>query len=177
RSEPGPAAHDGARRTRRFAARARGRRARRAGRRRRRGGPGRWTARRWRRRRRWRWRPRQTWRSVGARMAKHHHLRENPVVRTALTRPITMLMIFASVLVLGVIAVINIPLELIPAGASAPYLSVEVPYGNATAQDVEDKTTRPLEAELATTPRLDQISATSSSSRARVNMMFEQDAD
>ena len=104
-------------------------------------------------------------------------LRENPVVKTALRRPITMLMIFASVMVLGVIAVFNIPLELIPSGASAPFLSVEVPYANATAQDVEDKITRLLEAELATTPQLDQISATSSSSRSRVNMVFDQDAD
>jgi hydrophobic/amphiphilic exporter-1 (mainly G- bacteria), HAE1 family len=104
-------------------------------------------------------------------------VRANPVVHTALRRPITMLMVFASVLVLGVIAIVNIPLELIPGGFSAPFLSVEVPYANATAQDVEDKITRPLEDELATTPRLEQISATSSSSRARVNMMFEQDAD
>ncbi len=104
-------------------------------------------------------------------------LRANPIVRLALTRPITMLMIFLSVMVLGTIAVLNIPLELIPSGASAPFLSVEVPYSNATAQDVEDKITRPLEQELATTPRIDEISATSSSNRARVNMIFEQDAD
>jgi len=104
-------------------------------------------------------------------------LRRNSVVETALRRPITMLMIFASVMVLGVIAVLNIPLELIPSGAAAPFLSVEVPYANATAQDVEDKITRPLESELATTPQLDQISATSSSSRARVNLVFDQDAD
>jgi len=110
-------------------------------------------------------------------MADSHHLRDNPVVRTALRRPITMLMIFATVLVLGVIAVINIPLELIPTGSSYPFLSVEVPYTNATAQDVEDRITRPLEAELATTPRLYDLSATSSSSRGRVNMRFEQDAD
>ncbi|NVB40568.1 efflux RND transporter permease subunit [Pseudenhygromyxa sp. WMMC2535] len=103
--------------------------------------------------------------------------RENAVVGLALRRPITMLMIFASVLVLGVIAFVNIPLELIPSGASAPFMSVEVPYSNATAEDVEDKITRPLEAELATTPRIDEISATSSSSRGRVNMVFEQDAD
>jgi HAE1 family hydrophobic/amphiphilic exporter-1 len=106
-----------------------------------------------------------------------HHLRDNPVVRTALTRPITMLMVFASVMVLGVIAFLNIPLELIPSGAAAPFLSVEIPYGNATAQDVEDKITRPLEAELATTPMLDRMSATSSSSRARVNLQFDQNAD
>ncbi|MFV8753284.1 efflux RND transporter permease subunit [Nannocystaceae bacterium ST9] len=104
-------------------------------------------------------------------------LRSNAIVRLALTRPITMLMIFASVLVLGAVAAINIPLELIPSGLSAPFLSVEVPYSNATAQDVEDKITRPLEQELATTPRVDEISATSSSSRSRVNLVFEQDAD
>ncbi|EDM78211.1 AcrB family membrane transport protein [Plesiocystis pacifica SIR-1] len=108
---------------------------------------------------------------------REHQVHDNAVVHLALRRPITMLMIFASVLVLGMVAFLNIPLELIPAGASAPFLSVEVPYGNATAQDVEDKITRPLEAELATTPTLDEISATSSSSRARVNMLFEQDAD
>lgn len=110
-------------------------------------------------------------------MSVRDRLHDNPVVRTALRRPITMLMIFASVLVLGVIAVLNIPLELIPSGASAPFMSVEVPYSNATAQDVEDKITRPLEAELATTPKVDEISATSSSNRARVNMLFDQDAD
>jgi HAE1 family hydrophobic/amphiphilic exporter-1 len=104
-------------------------------------------------------------------------LRSNTIVRLALTRPITMLMIFASVLVLGAVAAINIPLELIPSGLSAPFLSVEVPYSNATAQDVEDKITRPLEQELATTPRVDEISATSSNSRSRVNLVFEQDAD
>lgn len=107
----------------------------------------------------------------------HATLRSNSIVRLALTRPITMLMICASVLVLGVVAVLNIPLELIPAGLSAPFLSVEVPYSNATAQDVEDKITRPLEQELATTPKVDQISATSSSSRGRVNLQFDQDAD
>jgi HAE1 family hydrophobic/amphiphilic exporter-1 len=110
-------------------------------------------------------------------MSEARHLRENPVVRTALSRPITMLMVFASVMVLGVIAVLNIPLELIPSGAAAPFLSVEVPYSNATSQDVEDKITRPLESELATTPMLDEMSATSSSSRARVNLVFDQDAD
>ncbi len=104
-------------------------------------------------------------------------LRENPVVRAALGRPISMLMVFASVLVLGVIAFLDIPLELIPSGASAPFMSVEVPYSNATPQDVEDKITRPLEAELASMPKLDQISATSSTNRSRVNMVFDQDAD
>lgn len=104
-------------------------------------------------------------------------IRENVVVRTSLVRPITMLMVFASVLVIGTMAVINIPLELIPSGFSAPMMSVEVPYSNATAQDVEEKITRPLEQALSTTPAIDEISATSTGNQARITLVFEGDAD
>jgi HAE1 family hydrophobic/amphiphilic exporter-1 len=31
-------------------------------------------------------------------------------------------------------------------------MQVEVPYANATAQDIEDRITRPLEQALSTTP-------------------------
>ena len=65
-------------------------------------------------------------------------LRDNIVVRTALVRPITMLMLFAVVLVLGMVAVAAIPLELIPSGATAPFMTVTTSYPYATAQDVED---------------------------------------
>jgi HAE1 family hydrophobic/amphiphilic exporter-1 len=88
-----------------------------------------------------------------------------------------MLVLFASILVLGTVAVMNIPLELIPEGASMPFMSVNVPYSNATAQDVEEKITRPLEQSLATMPALDRISATSTSSNARINLVYENDAD
>jgi HAE1 family hydrophobic/amphiphilic exporter-1 len=104
-------------------------------------------------------------------------VRENVVVRTSLVRPITMLMVFASVLVIGTMAVINIPLELIPSGFSAPMMSVEIPYSNATAQDVEEKITRPLEQALSTTPAIDEISATSTGNQARITLVFEGDAD
>lgn len=104
-------------------------------------------------------------------------LRDNPVVRTALVRPITMLMIFASVLVLGAVAVRAIPLELIPSGATAPFMSVNTGFPNATAQDVEELITRPLEDALSTTPALDQMSSTSSSDNSRITLVFESDAD
>jgi HAE1 family hydrophobic/amphiphilic exporter-1 len=104
-------------------------------------------------------------------------IRENAVVRTALIRPITMLMMFASVLVVGMIAVANIPLELIPSGFSAPVMTVEIPYSNATARDVEDKITIPLEQQLATTPAIDEISATSTGNMSRITLVFEGDAD
>ncbi|HEY8377460.1 MAG TPA: efflux RND transporter permease subunit, partial [Nannocystis sp.] len=104
-------------------------------------------------------------------------VRENGVVRVALLRPITMLMTLLSAVVIGIVALIGIPLELIPSGFSAPFLMIEVPYPNATAQDVEDRITRPLEQSLATTPGLEEISATSRADRASITLVFEGDTD
>jgi HAE1 family hydrophobic/amphiphilic exporter-1 len=104
-------------------------------------------------------------------------IRDNPLVRTALVRPISMLMLLASVLVIGTVAVLNIPLELIPSGFSAPVMTIEVPYSNANAQDVEERITRPLEQALSTTPAMDEISATSTANQARITLVFEGDAD
>jgi hypothetical protein len=70
----------------------------------------------------------------------------------SLVRPVTMLMVLLSFIVLGIVALVNIPIELIPAGFSPPFMQVEVPYANATAQDIEDRITRPLEQALSTTP-------------------------
>src|SRR5690606_6500003 len=95
----------------------------------------------------------------------------------ALVRPVTMLMIFASILVLGAVAVSAIPLELIPSGSAAPFMSVEASYPDATAQDVEELITRPLEDSLSTTPELDEISSTSNADFSRITLVFESDAD
>ena len=104
-------------------------------------------------------------------------LRVNPLVRLALARPVTMFMVLLSAMVLGAVALSRIPLELIPSGFSPPFMSVRVPYANATAQDVEDKITKPLEQALASTPGLDEISATSTAGQARVTLVFDGDAD
>ena len=80
-------------------------------------------------------------------------LRSSLIVKTALLRPVTMMMVFASVLVLGTVAALDIPLELTPTGFSNPSLNVFVGFGNATPQDVEERISKPLEASLATTPK------------------------
>ncbi|TPV95960.1 MAG: efflux RND transporter permease subunit [Myxococcales bacterium FL481] len=107
----------------------------------------------------------------------NRYLRDNGVVHTALSRPITMLMVFASVLVLGAVALLNIRLELIPSGASSPFMWVMVPYNNSTARDVEERITIPLEQELAGISQLKELIGTSSSSDGRINLVFEPDAD
>lgn len=104
-------------------------------------------------------------------------VRDNSIVHLSLVRPVTMLMVLVSFIVIGVVALVNIPIELIPSGFSPPFMQVEVPYANATAQDIEDRITRPLEQALATTPGLDELSATSRSDRASISLVFEGDTD
>lgn len=104
-------------------------------------------------------------------------LRNSGLVRTALMRPVTMLMVLASVLVLGTVAALDIPLELIPTGFSNPSLSVVVGFPDATPQDVEEQITIPLETSLSTTPNLKEIVGTSSSSVARIGLVFDGDTD
>jgi hydrophobic/amphiphilic exporter-1 (mainly G- bacteria), HAE1 family len=111
---------------------------------------------------------------------------DNALVRLSLRRPIAMVMVLLSMIVLGGISLSRIPLELIPSGFSAPFLSVSVSYPDATARDVEEKITRPLEQALATTPGLKRIDSISSSGSSRVQgadvesrviMLFEGDVD
>ncbi len=104
-------------------------------------------------------------------------LRDNPLVRLALVRPITMLMCFASVLVVGLVAVLNIPLELIPSGFSAPVMSINVPYDDATPQDVEERITLPLEEGIASTPDVDEIISTSGANGSNITLIFDPTAD
>ncbi len=104
-------------------------------------------------------------------------LADNELVRASLRRPVMMMMILLSMLVLGAIALVRIPLELVPSGFSPPFLRVSVTYPDATAKDVEERITRPLEQALATTPGIERLSSTSTSGSASVVMLFESDVD
>ena len=99
------------------------------------------------------------------------------LVRLSLRRPVTMMMVLLSMLVLGGIALARIPLELIPSGFSPPFLRIAVEYPDATTKDVEERITRPLEDAVATTPGIDQISATSTSGSASITLVFKNDVD
>ncbi|MBC8072364.1 MAG: efflux RND transporter permease subunit, partial [Deltaproteobacteria bacterium] len=104
-------------------------------------------------------------------------LSDNALVRLSLRRPVAMMMVLASALVLGTIALIRMPLELIPSGFSAPFLSVSVTYPDATARDIEEKITKPLEASVSTTPGIDQIISNSTAGSAQITMVFEGEVD
>ncbi|MFN9965893.1 MAG: efflux RND transporter permease subunit, partial [Lysobacteraceae bacterium] len=69
----------------------------------------------------------------------------------SLRRPITAVMFYVSLIVLGLIAAFRLPLEQFPA-VSAPFLYVELPYPGGTPEEVERTIVRPAEEALSTLP-------------------------
>ena len=99
------------------------------------------------------------------------------LTRLSLQRRITVLVLFVTILVVGFIASIGIPLELLPKGFTSQSLFVYVPWPNAPAQEVMHKITLPLQEELSTVSGLDRINSRSSMNGANVFISFKQGTD
>lgn len=95
----------------------------------------------------------------------------------SLRRKITVLVLLLTIMVVGVIASLGIPLELVPKGFEPPFLGIYVPWANAPTQEVLEKVTLPLEEELSTIKGLDGMNSWSSTGSSQVFLMFKQNAD
>lgn len=102
---------------------------------------------------------------------------EGVLPRFSLDRRITVLVLLASVLVVGAVAAIAIPLELIPSGFTPPFLSVSVPWSDAPAPEVLEKVLLPLEEELSTVRGLDRMSSFAATGFGRVALGFKHGTD
>lgn len=85
------------------------------------------------------------------------------IVETSLRRPVTVVMFFISLLVIGSIASLRLPLEQLPE-INAPFLAVALPYAGSAPQEVERILVRPVEEALATLPGIKRMQ-----SRARAD--------
>ena len=73
------------------------------------------------------------------------------LVELSLKRPITAIMFYVSMVAIGLIASVRLPLEQFPE-VNFPFMSVSIPYPGSTPQEVERSITRPVEETLATLP-------------------------
>ncbi len=89
----------------------------------------------------------------------------------ALRRPVTTLMAFAAVAVIGIVASRLLPLEQYP-DVSFPFMGAGVPYPGSTPEETEELITRPIEDALATLPGIEEIRSTSSDKDARFEIRF-----
>ena len=67
----------------------------------------------------------------------------------SLRRPVSAIMFYISLMVLGLIAAFKLPLEQFPA-LTAPFIYIELPYAGASPEEVERTIVRPAEEALAT---------------------------
>lgn len=92
----------------------------------------------------------------------------------ALKRPVTICMLFFSMLLLGLIASRLLPLEKWP-GIDIPEIWINIPYQDATPTEIEKMITRPVEEALATMSGVQRLQSTSDDNGANINLEFKWD--
>lgn len=104
-------------------------------------------------------------------------MRESRLPRFSLDRRITVLMTLLTIVVLGTVATIGIPVELFPSGFEGPHLSVQVPWRDAPSKEVLDKIALPLEDELSTVAGIQQLNTYVRTGQAFCSLLFKQGTD
>jgi len=96
--------------------------------------------------------------------------------RFALRRPVTTLMTFIAIAMIGVIATWFLPLELFP-DIRFPGIQITIPYAGSTPEEVEQLITRPAEEAIATLSGIKEIRSTSSETGAQLIVFFQWERD
>ncbi|NLG59862.1 MAG: efflux RND transporter permease subunit [Gammaproteobacteria bacterium] len=93
------------------------------------------------------------------------------VAELSLRRPVTTVMLFVSLVVIGLIAALRLPLEALP-DVSPPFLFVQLPYAGSTPEEVERNVLKPAEEALATMSGIKRMRSEASADGAGVFMEF-----
>jgi HAE1 family hydrophobic/amphiphilic exporter-1 len=96
--------------------------------------------------------------------------------KMVVSRPTTIFIIFALLIMLGVFAFINLPLDLFPE-INPPYLVVQTSYSGAGPEEVERSISRTMEASLSSVSSLEKITSISSKGSSMVIMQFTYGTD
>ncbi|MBS0570432.1 MAG: efflux RND transporter permease subunit, partial [Proteobacteria bacterium] len=78
----------------------------------------------------------------------------------SLKRPVTAVMFFVSLLVVGAIAAFRLPLEGMP-DVQFPFMMINLPYVGSTPAEVERTITRPVEDALSTLTGIEHMNSLS----------------
>ena len=98
------------------------------------------------------------------------------LARWAMSRPVTTLMLAVSAVVLGIVAVVRLPLLLYPSYDS-PQLTIVVPYRSSAPEEIERLIVRPLEDSLGTLSHLQRMTSQATATQGRVRLEFAYGTD
>ena len=87
-------------------------------------------------------------------------------------RPLTNIMIFASILVLGVVSLYRLPIDLMPE-IEPPVISIITRYEGASPEDIETQVTEIIENNVGTVSNIDKIISRSSQDISLVTLRFK----
>lgn len=91
-------------------------------------------------------------------------------------RPIAAAMIFVAILVIGVFSLTKLPLDLMP-NMEFPSLTVITVYPGASATEVEEQVSKPLEAVLSSAENLVEIKSISKENVSFIQLRYEWESD
>jgi len=89
----------------------------------------------------------------------------------ALGRPVTTVVTFVALALIGLIASRLLPLEKFP-DIEFPGIFIQIPYAGSTPEEVERLITRPVEEALATLSGVEQMSSTSDEGQSQIFLQF-----
>ncbi|MBE0655592.1 MAG: efflux RND transporter permease subunit, partial [Bacteroidales bacterium] len=98
------------------------------------------------------------------------------IYKSSVNNPITTLMIFVALIVMGIYSLVYIPIDLYPE-MEPPFISVVTTYPGANASEIETNVSRPLEDAFNTVDNLKEITSVSSDNISVVSLEFEWESD
>ena len=98
------------------------------------------------------------------------------VAKSVVSRPTTVLIIFILLFILGIFALVNLPIDLYPE-IDPPFLVVMTTYSGAGPEEVERSVTRILEGRFASVSNLKELTSTSSTGSSVIIMEFAYGTD
>ena len=93
------------------------------------------------------------------------------ITELSIRRPVTTIMLFVSMVVIGLIASFRLPLEAEPE-ATIPFFFVSLPYAGSTPEEVERNIVRPVEEAIATMPGIRSLNARAAAEGGTLQVEF-----
>jgi HAE1 family hydrophobic/amphiphilic exporter-1 len=94
------------------------------------------------------------------------------IYSTSVKRPVSTILIFAALIVMGIYSLTQLPIDLYPE-MELPFIGVVTTYQGASSSDIETNITRPIEDLLNSVSNLKEMTSTSSDGMSVIFMNFE----
>ncbi len=93
------------------------------------------------------------------------------ITELSIRRPVTTIMLFVSMVVIGLIASFRLPLEAEPE-ATIPFFFISLPYPGSTPEEVERNIVRPVEEAIATMPGIRSMNSRANAEGGSIQVEF-----